>query len=232
MGCGVCDTPELWRGVAGLCARVRACAGTAESLHTYVHILHTALRCSLGHNVSATLLAEAFEPLCSVANLYIRTHTAHCTPVLTIEYPQHCLRKLSSLLAPSHMPSSSTRAAESLHTYYILLTALQCSLGHKVSTALLAEAFQFSRSVAYALQFESLHTYTYCTLHSSAHSAIKYPQHCLRKLSSFLAPSHTPFSSTRADPVRSVGQRCFLAASRILLDLNSLSDSGASSSGT
>ena len=35
VGCGVCDTPELWRGAAGLCARVRACAGAAKSLHTY-----------------------------------------------------------------------------------------------------------------------------------------------------------------------------------------------------
>jgi len=39
--CGVCDTPELWRGAAGLNARVRACAGTAECecfkyIHTYV----------------------------------------------------------------------------------------------------------------------------------------------------------------------------------------------------
>jgi len=45
LGCSVCDTPELWRGAAGLCARVRACAGAAnracagaaESLHTYIH---------------------------------------------------------------------------------------------------------------------------------------------------------------------------------------------------
>ena len=39
VGCGVCDTPELWRGAAGLCVRVRgACAGAAESLqaHTYM----------------------------------------------------------------------------------------------------------------------------------------------------------------------------------------------------
>ena len=36
--CGVCDTPELWCGAAGLCARVRACAGAAESLHTYIHL--------------------------------------------------------------------------------------------------------------------------------------------------------------------------------------------------
>jgi len=37
VGCGVCDTPELWRGAAGLCARVRACAGAAESLQLYIH---------------------------------------------------------------------------------------------------------------------------------------------------------------------------------------------------
>jgi len=36
------DTPELWRGAAGLCARVRACAGAAESLHIYIHTyIHT-----------------------------------------------------------------------------------------------------------------------------------------------------------------------------------------------
>jgi len=38
VGCGVCDTPELWRGAAGLCARVRACTGAAESLHTYIQV--------------------------------------------------------------------------------------------------------------------------------------------------------------------------------------------------
>ena len=34
VGCGLCDTPELWRGATGLCARVAvgACAGAAESL--------------------------------------------------------------------------------------------------------------------------------------------------------------------------------------------------------
>jgi len=37
VGCGVCDTPEIWCGAAGLCARVRACAGAAESSHTYIH---------------------------------------------------------------------------------------------------------------------------------------------------------------------------------------------------
>ena len=37
--CGVCDTPELWCGAAGLCARVCACAGAAESLHTYIHYI-------------------------------------------------------------------------------------------------------------------------------------------------------------------------------------------------
>jgi len=48
VGCGVCDTPELWCGVAGLCARVRACAGAAESLHTYIHD-HNSLFCILYH---------------------------------------------------------------------------------------------------------------------------------------------------------------------------------------
>ena len=38
VGCGACETPELWRDAAGLCARVRACAGAAESLPTYTHI--------------------------------------------------------------------------------------------------------------------------------------------------------------------------------------------------
>jgi len=28
---------SLWCGAAGLCTRVRACAGAAESLHTYIH---------------------------------------------------------------------------------------------------------------------------------------------------------------------------------------------------
>jgi len=37
VGYGVCDTPELWCGAAGLCARVRACAGAAESVHTYTY---------------------------------------------------------------------------------------------------------------------------------------------------------------------------------------------------
>jgi len=37
VGCGVCDTPELCCGAVGLRARVRACAGAAESLHTYIY---------------------------------------------------------------------------------------------------------------------------------------------------------------------------------------------------
>ena len=44
VGCGVCDTPELWCGATGLCARVRACAGAAESLHTYIHTRHSSSR--------------------------------------------------------------------------------------------------------------------------------------------------------------------------------------------
>jgi len=37
VGCGDCDMPELWRGAAVLCARVRACNGAAKSLHIYIH---------------------------------------------------------------------------------------------------------------------------------------------------------------------------------------------------
>jgi len=36
VGCGVCVTPELRRGAAGLCAPVRSCAGAAESIHAYI----------------------------------------------------------------------------------------------------------------------------------------------------------------------------------------------------
>jgi len=41
VGCGVCDTPELWCGAAGLCARVRTrvcrCRRTFTYIHTYIH---------------------------------------------------------------------------------------------------------------------------------------------------------------------------------------------------
>jgi len=32
VGCGVCDTPELWRGAAGQCARVRVCVRACDVL--------------------------------------------------------------------------------------------------------------------------------------------------------------------------------------------------------
>jgi len=53
VGCGVCDTPELWHGTAGLCARVCACVGAAESLHTYIP---GAGRCFVGVNLSSNRL--------------------------------------------------------------------------------------------------------------------------------------------------------------------------------
>jgi len=34
VGCGVCDTPELWRGAAGLCAPIRACWFCRIHIHT------------------------------------------------------------------------------------------------------------------------------------------------------------------------------------------------------
>ena len=61
VGCGVCDTPELWCGAAGLCARVCTCAGAAESLHTYI------LRLGLRQGSKAT---GSSQPLgCSVAHI-------------------------------------------------------------------------------------------------------------------------------------------------------------------
>jgi len=56
--CGVCDTPELWRGAKGLCVRIRACAGAAESLHTYTHILLPAPVCAC----HSTVLLMAVKP--------------------------------------------------------------------------------------------------------------------------------------------------------------------------
>jgi len=54
VGCGVCDTPELWRGAAGLCAGVRACAGAANLYihHIYMcmcHVTSCVCVCSTGH---------------------------------------------------------------------------------------------------------------------------------------------------------------------------------------
>ena len=42
--CGICDTPELWRGAASLCERVRACAGAAGSLHIHIHTYHISIK--------------------------------------------------------------------------------------------------------------------------------------------------------------------------------------------
>ena len=52
VGCGVCDTLEFWRGAAGLCARVRSCAGAAEYLlftyyvHTYTYFIFLSCLCA------------------------------------------------------------------------------------------------------------------------------------------------------------------------------------------
>jgi len=64
VGCGVCDMPELWRGAAGLCARVRACAGAAKSLDTYIHscMLHP-----LRHFVTQGLLPSVAVLGCDVS---------------------------------------------------------------------------------------------------------------------------------------------------------------------
>ena len=40
---------NLWCGAAGLCARVRACAGAAESLHTYIRTVYSISHRILNH---------------------------------------------------------------------------------------------------------------------------------------------------------------------------------------
>ena len=67
------DTPELWRGAAGLCARVRACAGAAESSHTYMPI-HTTHNTHLQTSTSTT-------------KTHTHTHTQpHPTPPTNLQH--------------------------------------------------------------------------------------------------------------------------------------------------
>ena len=54
--CGVCDTPELWCGAAGLCARVCACAGAAKYLHTYTQTYLSLVPCLHSSNNSSCKL--------------------------------------------------------------------------------------------------------------------------------------------------------------------------------
>jgi len=55
---GVCDTPELWCGAAGLCARVRACASAAESLHTYIQLPPPTLTPNTTHSSETVSLLD------------------------------------------------------------------------------------------------------------------------------------------------------------------------------
>jgi len=82
VGCGVCDTPELWRGAAGLCARVGACAGAAEFVHT--HIQHPSI-------VSTTIYQErgpsrglglAFTTYCFTSMLLCTNQSSFYHPLL------------------------------------------------------------------------------------------------------------------------------------------------------
>jgi len=60
-GCGVCDTPEQCYGATGLCARIRACAGAADSLHTYIQ--HTMYVYTLLYNTHNTIHYPIFASL-------------------------------------------------------------------------------------------------------------------------------------------------------------------------
>ena len=61
VGCGFCDTPELWRGATGLCARVRACAGATKYVHTYTHTC-----CAVSKSKSKQVAASYEESLKTV----------------------------------------------------------------------------------------------------------------------------------------------------------------------
>ena len=81
------DTPELWRGAAGLCARVRACAGAAESLHTYmpIHTTHTCIQAQLKHTNTHTHTQKQPHPT-------LPTHLQHVrdTDVCRHQYRKRC----------------------------------------------------------------------------------------------------------------------------------------------
>ena len=130
-GCGVCDMPELWCGAAGLCARVRACAGAAESLHTYIHTLYKKLRNGVGARNSAGWLSQIGCVLCLCCPGYIyiydqliaqdiptlthtRTHanSTHRTHILTHQrHERHShSRRLTSHTQP-HSPATRTPLA-------------------------------------------------------------------------------------------------------------------------
>ena len=74
VGCGVCDTPEpeLWCGAAGLCARVRACAGAAESLHAYIQMRQARRAASI-----TAAMQRLFSPLYT---LHFYTSTVRVNP--------------------------------------------------------------------------------------------------------------------------------------------------------
>jgi len=61
------DKPELWRGATGLCAHVRACAGAAESLHTYIHTYMMCVDGATGLNVSGCCPLPLQRPQTQIA---------------------------------------------------------------------------------------------------------------------------------------------------------------------
>ena len=104
VGCGVCDTPELWCGAAGLCARVRACAGAAESLHTYTHTHYRIKPNPLLAQIKRTLEKGFFFAGC-------RRQASHTTTQHSQDYAILCRQRPP---APSDPPSGITPTASSI----------------------------------------------------------------------------------------------------------------------
>jgi len=95
--------------------------------------------------VASQACVRVYARVLVLPNIYIHTYTyctLHSGAHSAITYPRHCLRKLSSLLAPSRIFT------------YVHICSLHSSAHHRVSATLFAEAFEPPRSIAHALQLD------------------------------------------------------------------------------
>jgi len=124
----------LRRGAAGLCARVRACAGAAESLHTYtLHTTHTMFTCCVLVRYlyvscgcvsadSAPFLLWLVSQSAHAAHGHTALHTTHythnvhvlCTCTLFVRLVRLCLSRLRTLPPPA-CRNRHTRHTDTLH---------------------------------------------------------------------------------------------------------------------
>jgi len=120
VGCGVCDTPELWRGAVGLCARARACAGAAESLHTCIPL---PIPIATEHNTNPRARLHH-------STLILTTPRSAVALFIFLSWWRSVLEPLPTATEHSRGPVCAcirvcAGAAESLHTYiHIILEPL------------------------------------------------------------------------------------------------------------